>query len=302
MAKTREAFTTPVGRLVQGDAFVAQTKDQQGNLRVVKTGPNAGQPAPQFFVAVAFPKMNPRNPAVPNAEIDAFRAMLDRVARAEWPHLFPTPGGPCVNPLFTIKVKDGDGVDRQGKSNAEKEGFAGHWVVSFASSYAPKVVQSTSPGVWATLTDPASVKRGYYVRVAGSTSSNDNAQNPGLYVNLDMIELVAYGPEIVSTSGPDAAIAFAAPAVLPVGASTTPLASSGAMPGAALPPPGYTGHLDPAVAAVTAPPPPATSAALPPPPPSAEIAMTAAANGITYAGYIAGGWTHAQLVEKGMIA
>lgn len=299
MSKTREPFTTPVGRIVQGDAFVAQTKDQQGNLRVVKSGPNVGQPAPQFFIALSFPKMDPRNPAVPNAEFEAFHAMLDRVARTEWPHLFPTPGAPCVNPLFTIKVKDGDGRDRNGKLNSEKEGFAGHWVVSFASAYAPKVVHATSPGVWTTLTDPASIKRGYYARIAGSTSSNENPANPGLYVNLDMIEFVAYGPEIVSVGGPDAATAFATPAVMPAGASATPLASGGAMPGATLPP-GYSGHLE-----VVAPPPPASYVAPPPPPPppaSAIIAMTPAANGLSYEEYIKGGWTHAQLVASGMLA
>jgi hypothetical protein len=198
MSKTRETFTTPVGRLVQGDCFEAQTKDQQGNLRVIKTGPNAGQPNPTFFIAVAYAK--------DNAEFNAFYALLDRVARAEWPALFPTPGGPCVNPKFAMKVVDGDGLDTNGKSNATKEGFAGHWIVRFASSYAPKVVRPAGNGTWETITDPAAIKRGYFVRIAGSVTGNDNAQNPGLYVNLDMIELAAYGPEIVS--GPDAATAF----------------------------------------------------------------------------------------------
>lgn len=326
MTKTREPFTTPVGRLVQGDPFVPQTKDQQGNLRVIKSGPNVGQPAPQFFIAVAFPKMDPANPTATNAEFNAFYAQLDKVARAEWPSLFPTPGGPCVNPLFTFKVKDGDGMDRNGKSNAGKEGFAGHWVVSFASAYAPKIVRPTSPGVWETLTDHASVKRGYYVRVNGTISGNDSPNTPGLYVNLDMIELVAYGPEIVS--GPDAATAFAAPAALPPGASAVPPAASPAMPGAtpgappaplAVPgagataspaaspvpasPPAYTGHMTPPL-------PGASTAAAPPPPVSAppatgsptSPAMTAAAAGATYESFIAAGWTHDQLVANGYIA
>lgn len=232
MSKVREPFTTPVGRLVQGDCFVPQTKDQQGNLRVVKSGPNVGQPAPQFFVAVAFPKVDPSNPAMQNQEFAQFYALLDRVARAEWPALFPNPQGGCVNPLFTMKVKDGDGVDRNGKPNSGKEGFAGHWIVSFASAYAPKVVQETSPGVFATLTDPNSVKRGYYVRVAGSVTGNDSPNTPGLYVNLDMVCLVAYGQEIVS--GPDAATAFGAPAALPPGASMTPIGGA-AMPAGGLP-------------------------------------------------------------------
>ncbi len=285
MSKVREPFSTPVGRLVQGDCFVPQTKDQQGNPRVVKSGPNVGQPAPQYFIAVAFPKMDPANPALQNQEFAAFYAQLDRVARAEWPALFPNPNGGCVNPLFTMKVKDGDGVDRNGKSNASKEGFAGHWIVSFASAYAPKVVQETSPGTFAQLTDPASVKRGYYVRVAGSITGNDSPNTPGLYVNLDMVCLVAYGPEIVS--GPDAAQAFGAPATLPPGASMTPIG------GAAMPPGGV-----PATPALPgAPGVPAVPGA--PAVPAAGPVMTAKAADQPYASFTANGWTDAMLIEHG---
>lgn len=307
MSKTREAFTTPVGRLVQGDAFVPQTKDQQGNLRVVKSGPNVGHPAPQFFVSVAFPKIGPNG--APNAEFEAFRVMLDRVARAEWPGLFPNPAGPCVNPLFTMKIKDGDGIDRNGKSNATKEGFAGHWVVSFASAYAPKVVRPTSPGVWETITDHATIKRGYFVRIAGSATGNDSPQTPGIYVNLDMIELVAYGAEIIS--GPDAATAFAAPAALPAGASAMPLAASPAMPpvsalpgGVSAPPPTpaappvqpYAGFMAPPVTAAPPPPPPVSA---PPVTASPIRTMLPAAQGATYESFIALGWTDAALVANG---
>jgi hypothetical protein len=299
MSKTRESFSTPVGRLVQGDCFVPQTKDQQGNLRVYKSGDKVGQPNPQFFVAVAFPKVDPRNPAVANAEFGAFYALLDKVARAEWPALFPNPAGPCVNPIFTMKVKDGDGVDRNGKSNATKEGFAGHWIVSFASAYAPKVVRETSPGVWETLTDPNSVKRGYFVRIAGSATGNDSPNTPGIYCNLDMVALVAYGQEI--QSGPDAATAFGgAPAALPAGASATPLGGSTlpvapvagvpALPGAAGVP-----ALPGAVAAVPAIP------VVPVAPAGPQ--MTAKAGAVTYADFVAQGWTDALLISEGyMIA
>lgn len=236
MGKTRETFTTPVGRLVQGDCFEAQTKDAEGNLRIVKNGPNAGQPSPTYFIGVAFPKMLP-NPQTgvleQNHEFNAFYAMLDRVARTEFPALFPNPNGPCVNPLFAFKVIDGDGLDRQGKSNATKEGFAGCWVVRFSSAYAPKVVQPVG-GAWQAITDKNMLKRGYFVRVAGSVTGNDSAQQPGLYVNLDMVELAGYGAEIVS--GPDAASAFgSAPAAAIPGMMAAPPAAMPAMPAAPAP-------------------------------------------------------------------
>lgn len=332
MSKTRESFTTPVGRLVQGDCFEAQTKDQQGNLRVVKTGPNAGQPAPVYFIGVAFAKLVP-NPQTgvleQNHEFNAFYALLDRVARTEWPALFPN-GGACVNPKFAMKLVDGDGVDQNGKSNADKEGHAGHWIIRFSSAYAPKTVRPAGGNVWETITDKTAIKRGYYVRVAGGVTGNDNAQNPGLYVNLDMVELAGYGPEIVS--GPDAASAFGAPAALPPGATAAPTLPAGlpspgapaaagapAVPGApaagAPAVPGYTGYMGvpgatpgaPA-APLGGPAPNAASPSLPvaPTPPSApgatispSRAMTAAAGGLTYESFIAGGWTDEQLIANG---
>ena len=316
MTKTRETFTTPVGRLVMGDCFEAQTKDHTGAPRLVKSGPNIGQPNPQFYIGVAFPKMLP-NPTTgvleTNHEFNAFYALLDRVARAEWPNLFPTPGAPCVNPNFAFKVRDGDGVDRTtGKSLADREGWAGCWIVSFSSAYAPKVVQPVG-GAWQAITDKAAVKRGYFVRVAGSVTGNGSPQTPGLFVNLDMIELAGYGPEIVT--GPDAASAFGsapaapipgmtatpqlgaglpaagAPPVPGVGAPAMPPVTPAAVPGVgapAMPPvapaavPGYTGYMGVPGATPGAPAAPlpgtvpnAASPALPavPPSPSAPVAM-----------------------------
>ncbi len=329
MAKTRTPFTSPVGRIVQGSCFEAQTKDQDGNLRVYKSGPNVGQPNPQFFIAVAIPKLNPANQGEWNPEWAAFMTMIYGVAAAEWPNLFnaQTPqsnvfgimASPSSNPVFTFKVKDGDGVDRNGKSNADKEGFAGHWVVSFASSYAPKIVRPNN-GSWETLTDPASVKRGYYVRVAGSVSGNDSANTPGVYMNLDMVELVGYGPEIVG--GPDAASAFGTPvAALPTGASLVPLAGQGIAPPPTTttpPPPTTTAPPPPST---TTPPPPSTTppydgfmgndastAGAPPPPSSAPPVttsptkpMTAKAGTEPYDAFIAKGWTDAQLIEHGFM-
>jgi len=299
MSKTREAFTTPIGRLVQGDAFVPQTKDQSGAPRVFKSGEKVGQPNPQYFVAVAFPKVDPRNPAVANAEFGAFYALLDRVARAEWPALFPNPAGPCINPIFTMKVKDGDGVDRNGKPNSAKEGFAGHWIVSFASAYAPKVVRPkvlnpVNPDDWEVIPDQTHPhpKRGHYVRIAGSATGNDSPNTPGIYVNLDMIEWAGTGVEIVS--GPDAASAFGGgTAALPAGAGALPV--YGASPTqAAFAAPGGVPALPgggPALPAAAAPPPPPVVPAGP--------TMTAKAGTTTYADFVAQGWTDALLIEHG---
>lgn len=325
-ATTAQYQSSPIGRIVQGDVFEPQTKDQQGAPRVVRSGPNAGQPAPQWFIALAFAKNDPAWPA--------FWAHLVNVAAAAWPTIFPQgpqPGipllGGCVMQTFAFKVMDGDGYDTTGKHNATKEGMAAHWVVRFSSGFKTKAYRQTSPGVYVELTDPKSLKRGDYGRVSYAVAGNGNAQKPGIYVNWNMFELVATGQEIVS--GPDAAQVFggAAPAALPPGA--IPLGVAPAMPGApavpyappqpAQPPPAapatpvyaptpappapvqpYPGYMQqgPAsspVPAPAAPPPPA-------PPPITPVGpqMTAAATS-TYEAYIAAGWTDDQLVVHGLM-
>ena len=287
MAKTR--FTSPVGRLVQGSVDEPQTKDAQGNPRVIKTGPNAGQPNPQYFIAVAFPKADPQG------EFAAFWQVLVAQAAADFPNLFPQgPGGQCVHPNFSFKYIDGDGRDTNGKANSEKEGFAGHHVIRFASSYPPRCFHAGRYAAHEQIQEKGAIKRGYFIRVNGSVEGNGNAQRPGLYVNLDMVELSAYGPEIVS--GPDASQAFGGgPAALPAGASAAPLASPSAPTGAypAAPP---AGNVPTAPAAPAYAPPAAPPAPVPAAPPAAAGGYPAAASPAPasappapYAGFMAPG-------------
>lgn len=230
MAKTD--FLTPVGRMVQGDPFEAQTKDQQGNALTIKSGPNMGQPTQRYFIAVAFRK--------DDAAFPAFYQKLVAQARADWPQLFDAAGN-CTHPRFSWKLVDGDGVDDNGKQNATKEGFAGHWVVKFGSSFAPRCFHAGHYQPHEQIQDRNAIQRGYFVRVAGTIEGNGNQQKPGLYVNLSMVELAGVGPII--SSGPDASAVFggAAP-VLPAGASPLPMhaATPGLpqMPGAPLAPAG----------------------------------------------------------------
>lgn len=202
-------FLTPVGRLVQGDPFEAQTKNMQGQPLVTMSG----QPTQRYFIAVAFRK--------DDANFGAFYQKLVEVARGSFPNLFNAQGQ-CSHPRFSWKLMDGDGVDENGKSNATKEGFAGHWVVKFSSSFAPRCFHAGHYQPHEQIQDKNAIQRGYFVRVAGTIEGNDNAQKPGLYVNLSMVELAGVGPVI--TSGPDAAAVFggAAPA-LPQGAQPLPM-------------------------------------------------------------------------------
>jgi hypothetical protein len=340
---TATRFTSPVGLFVQGDLAKPQLTDQQGQPRIKKNGPNAGQPDPQYFIAVAYKKsfVNWMDEITQRTELGAFLAVLDAQARADFPHLFPVPGGPCVLPTFSYKIIDGDGVDTTGKSNASKQGFAGCWVVRFSSAFAPKCFQQPNFAAHQQLPDASVIKRGYYVQVNGTVDGNKNAQKPGIYVNLDMVNWVGSGPEIVS--GPDAGEAFGAGAALPPGATAAPVGmmpagggAAAAYPGAPAPAPAapvyaaapapqpvaapaapaYPAAASPVPASPAAPvqpyagymaPAPAPAApAAPPPAPAAPAApigrqMTAAANGVTYEAYQQAGWTDDQLVQAGMM-
>lgn len=217
------AFTSPVGRFVQGSLFELQTKDNStGAPLTVKTGPNAGQPASRSFLAVAYAKTDPL--FVP------FYQQMVAEARAAFPNFFDTQGN-CTHPNFAWKLMDGDGVDQNGKKNSEKEGFAGHWVIKFGGSFLPRVFYMGRARPEDQIKDPNLAPRGYFVRVIGSMKGNAPSNKPGLYLNPDIVEVCGTGDLIVS--GPDAAelLAQAPAVVLPAGAGALPgLPAAGAAP------------------------------------------------------------------------
>jgi len=211
----RTDILTPVGRLVAGDVFKANTTDAQGRPLTIKSGPNAGQPRTEYYFALAIPKTDPSY----DAEV---MQKLQATAKAGFPTMFDA-NGQCVRPDFAWKVVDGDSnIPNQNNTiPSTKEGYPGHWVLSFKGGFPPKVY---SKGGEAVITDPEQVKRGYYVRVYGSVAANGDNQKPGVYLNPSMVELVGYGDEI--NNGPDGVAVFGgAPAAnLPAGASATPVA------------------------------------------------------------------------------
>lgn len=320
-------IVSPIGRLVQGDCFEPQTTDQQGAPLVVKTGPNAGQPRKEWFIAIAIRKDDPA--------WAPFYGEVYKEAVAAWPALFPQGmAGPCTLPTFAFKIIDGDSYDTTGKPWSSREGFAGCWVIRCGSGYPPKCFPAGKYNPVDQITDPNLLRRGFYVRAQLTITSNKNPQKPGLYMNFGLVELSGYGPDIIS--GPDPAEAFGkGPGALPPGASAYPTsappaagagtppggqsayipppagsppgmagagppAMTGASPSSAAPPPTHTAYMAPGA---TAPPPaPAAPApAAPPPPAPAGRQMTAKAAPHSYEQLIASGWTEAQLIEHGMM-
>jgi len=287
MEKTE--ILTPVGRLVMGGPMLENKTDAEGQPLLVKTGPDAGKPRSEYFMGLAVPK---------GPEADALRGQIAKAAAVAFPHLFDAAGN-CTLPTFAFKTTDGDSTvpNQKGVRPCDREGFPGHWIFSFSSGYPSKCYTS---GGTAIITDPDTIKRGYYIRISGTVCGNGSTQRPGVFLNHNMVELVGYGEEI--KTGPDGAAVFGgAPAgALPPGASATPVGATTTPAPAPTPAPTAP---TPAPAAVTPPTAPAPDfVAGPPPAPTDTPVMTAAANGVSYEAYKAAGWTHQQMVDAGLVA
>lgn len=250
----------PLFRIVQGNPHEPSLTDQNGQPRVVKSGPNTGQPSPQWYIAGACAKNDPEWPA--------FHAMLYAEARAAWPHLFDAVTGACIKPDFAWKIEDGDDTTpkynaktQKTTRNCDREGWAGHWIVKFTSGFPPTFFEQPDPSkdVFLQLGEEAKtrVAGGDYVKISGNTQTNGSPQTPGIFVNHRMVLIVAKGQPI--TSGPDAQTAFggSSPTQLPPGATPLPPAAFTPPPGAGAPPipqppPGHA--IAPPGGPVTAPP------------------------------------------------
>lgn len=299
----RVRFTSPVGRIVGGSVSKPRDKNAEGKPLVIKTGKNAGQPAQQWYIGLAIPKTGEQHWAS-----TSWGQLIWGVGHAAFP-------GIAQRPDFAWKVEDGDSQipNKNNKKPCDQEGYKGCWILHLSQFYAIPAVDYKTTGK--TPIDPVLIKRGYYAQVLVDVAGNGSAQTPGVYLNPTLVDLTAFGPEIVS--GPDAdAAGFGKGVTLPPGASLTPLGAMPAgagtppIPGAGMPPP------VPAAPGFTAPPPlpgvaPAPNAAIlgttPPPPAAAPAAPvgpvpTAKANGATVAQMMAWpGWTEATLRQNGYL-
>lgn len=316
MSTEKVNITSPVGRIVAGSLYKANDKDFDGKPLVVKTGQNAGQPRVSYYIGLAIKK----EPGHTHWAQTAWGAKIYAVGQRDFP-------AASQRPDFAFKIEDGDSTvpNKRNKRPCDAEGWQGHWIVRLSSGFAPKVYRPEGSG-FVQVMDADYVKPGYFVEVLFSVAGNENQNNPGVYLNTQMVCFRGFGPEILF--GPSVEEAGFGASPLPAGASAIPLASSAPMPAAAAAP-SAIGAPPAALPSATAPvavlpntqflqmPPvaanlPATSGAnIPPSPPAAPTPaspfnggkkMTALANGISYEAYLAAGWTDATLIANGYLA
>lgn len=314
MSKNPIEFTTPPGRFVFGDLYEPNDKDFDGNPLVVKSGADKGKPRVEFIIGLAVPKTQ----AGHWANEPGWGQTIWAAGHAAFP------GGEAQRPDFSWKVLDGDQKTVPPKSKSkvpycDREGHKGCWILRFSGGFAPKIHSAIDLNNVQPLLEPGAVVPGYVMQVIGTVDGNTGS-SPGVYLNHKAVGLRAYMP-VIASQGVDVTGKFGGS--LPAGASALPAAgyTAPAVPGAPAPAPGSPPPPPPAASAAAppaaptavapstgfiappapgaAPPPPAAAAA--PPPPAAGPQMTAAANGLSYAQYIAAGWTDAQLRAKGMM-
>ena len=199
---------TGVGRIVWGNPAKGQTKkDQKTKVPVMRDGLEVTE----WKCGIAFPKAE-------------FEQMVYPFMQQEAMTLFPNgvPGN------FSWKIKDGDGVDAGGKPYADRDGYAGCWILTVGTeSFAPNIFKREGNGF--RQMEAHEIKCGDFVAVCLNLKANKptNSQHtPGLYVNPKGFEFVGYGQEILGAgANPDEMFAGQTYA-MPVGASATPVASS----------------------------------------------------------------------------
>lgn len=306
MPSTKILF--PPGRIVAGELYEGSKTDAENRPLVYKTGPNTGQPRIDYYFAVAIPKQ----PGHTHWAQTEWGALIWNAGHAAFPQA-------AQSSKFAWKVKDGDSTEpnTKGKRPCDREGFKGCWVVSFSSSFAPRIFNRDGS---APMPDKGAVNPGDWVQVFGDVDGNGSTQQPGMFINHSMVAFQGFGERI--TYGPDASAVGFGQAALPAGVSATPPAGMVAAPvtppvavppAAVAPPVAVPPPAAPVAAPVPVTPNPALLAAagaapLPPGPPAAPAApvpatpasrMTAKAAGATYESFIKQGWNDDLLIQHG---
>lgn len=250
MADYGTEFTSPLGRIVYGHPAKMQDKTDP-QTKQPKIGAD-GQRIKQISFGLAIPK----------DQCGAMWAAMQAEAAKGYPQGIPG--------NFSWKLKDGDGVDREGKPYSQREGYAGCYILAISSELQAVPMYVFQNGAYMQL-QPDQLKCGDYVTVGLNFKVNvprDRTHTPGLYVNPLSVLLMFEGDEIKSgyQADPNALFGQQQPQyAMPAGAR--PVGAGGPVgqvppPGAGMPgmTPQMPGAGMPMQPAPVAPPPPAVAA------------------------------------------
>ena len=215
MAQEAIRLVSPVGRIIWGSVSERAAKDYDGKDYAPGTGP--------FQFGLAILKTDPGLAdflgKIYQQAVAGYPNNQQMAARIqnEWQSGF-------AGLNFRFKIKDGDKPNANGQHNPNS---AGCFVFSLSTSLPFKCANDQNQEI-----DAKTIERGYFVRAAISCKVNENLDGTaGIYLNHDVVQLLAFGEKIVGGISIDDAFAGAAlPTQLPPGASAVPVAPSG-LPG-----------------------------------------------------------------------
>lgn len=221
--------TSAVGRLIMGDPFNKQTKDQNGR--------DIPPDKQRFFFGIACEKTAPG--------VTEHLGVLQAAAAegyANVPNVMQQIQMGLAAPQFSWKVQDGDEmiVDPEtGQQRLRNQYATGCWIFKFSTTLPVRSAKFPPASNVPVDCDSSEIKRGYFVQVSYSTQINGNTDHTaGIYLNPKTICLVGFGEEIVSGPSLEQQFANAPTGYTPQGMTMTPQAPMGA-PGsvsAAVPP------------------------------------------------------------------
>lgn len=263
-------FTTPPGRIVMGSLYDFTTSEKKGVTNK------------EYWFCLAVPK----TAGQAHWNQTPWGAQIWQLVHQEFANQ--------VSPNFAWKITDGDSTvpNGTGKLPCDNEGYPGHWVIRFKSTFAAQIFNREGQlwlekdmincGDWVQVRVNASVNRG------GKTETG-TILSPSVYLNPTMVAFNSYGPRIVFFAREDVKdVGFgAAPmgSMSPVAAETfnnTAPATQTTYQQPVNNPPAPVVHTTPHTGILKAPPP--------------KRQMTPKAGAFTYEDYVASGWTDAALV------
>lgn len=182
------------GRIVwtNGNLFEGQQKTDFTTKQPVIG--NDGQPVKQYGFGLAIPKIDPATGQHSAGYVEIYQKL-----QAEALTLFPSGNLP---PDFSMKFKDGDAVDHQGKPFSDREGYAGHIVLACTTQIPIKFFIHEGGNNMLVNTG---FKCGDYVNVQLNIKAHaaKGQGKAGLYVNPSAVQLIQAGKEIVNTPSGD---------------------------------------------------------------------------------------------------
>jgi hypothetical protein len=294
-------FMSRVGRYLFGDLYETEkTKFNGDPLDPLKDG----SPHPGFWkIAIGIAK----NPGETHFSLTPEGKLI-------WETGYRDHGDAASAASFSWKVIDGDSnipgkpfKGKPGRAPKDVPGYAGNWIFIF-KTYANQALPLRGPSgeMRPDLEKKGGIEPGDWVQVYASVEGNDG-ESPGVYLNPLAVSFQGYHRDGRFTKGiGDTTQLGFGQGPKPAALVDTPVGMAPGTPAAptAPPPPQQqtvpqvpvapsANFVKPGNATVAGAPPP------PPPPPQSGPKMTALAKGQTYAAFIAGGWTDAQLKANG---